>query len=162
MRAQDSSARARQIPAPVGGIPTDFDLGTGIEELSHEFTLPSRLVESAIAASVVLAALNNVWPVVRHRLWLLAFGFGLVHGLGFASALLDLGLPTHALAVPLLAFNLGVEFGQLALVALILPIAFLLRETALYPRLMLRVCSSAIAGVGGIWLLERLFDLRLI
>ena len=55
--------------------------------------LPARLVESAIAVSVVTAALNNIWPVVDRRLWLFAFGFGLVHGLGFASVLLDLGLP---------------------------------------------------------------------
>lgn len=125
-------------------------------------SLPSRLVESAIACSVVLAALNNVWPIVRRRLWLLAFGFGLLHGLGFASALLDLGLPAHAMVVPLLAFNLGVELGQLAIVALILPLIFLLRETSLYPRLMLRAGSSVIAVLGGLWLVERAFDLRLL
>ena len=125
-------------------------------------SLPSRLVESAIACSVVLAALNNVWPIVRQRLWLLAFGFGLLHGLGFAGALLDLGLPAHAMVVPLLAFNLGVELGQLAIVALLLPLIFLLRETSLYPRLMLRAGSSAIAVLGGLWLVERAFDLRLL
>ena len=125
-------------------------------------SLPSRLVESAIACSVVLAALNNVWPIVRQRLWLLAFGFGLLHGLGFAGALLDLGLPAHAMVVPLLAFNLGVELGQLAIVALLLPLIFALRETSLYPRLMLRAGSSAIAVLGGLWLVERAFDLRLL
>lgn len=125
-------------------------------------SLPSRLVESAIACSVVLAALNNVWPIVRQRLWLLAFGFGLLHGLGFAGALLDLGLPPHAMVVPLLAFNLGVELGQLAIVALLLPLIFVLRETSLYPRLMLRAGSSAIAVLGGLWLVERVFDLRLL
>jgi HupE / UreJ protein len=124
--------------------------------------LPSRLVESAVAASVVLAAMNNVWPLVRRHLWLLAFGFGLLHGLGFAGVLLDLGLPRNALAVPLLAFNLGVELGQLAIVALFLPLAFLLRETALFPQLMVRAGSTAIAAVAGVWLIERLFDLRLL
>ena len=54
-------------------------------------SLPSRLVESAIAASVVLAALNNLWPVVQRGRWLVAFGFGLIHGFGFASVLADLG-----------------------------------------------------------------------
>jgi len=125
-------------------------------------SLPSRLIESAIACSVVLAALNNVWPVVRRRLWLLAFGFGLLHGLGFAGALLDLGLPAHAMVVPLLAFNLGIELGQLAIVALLLPLIFVLRETSLYPRLMLRAGSSAIAVLSGLWLVERAFDLRLL
>ena len=88
--------------------------------------------------------------------------FGLLHGLGYAGVLLDLGLPRDALVVPLLAFNLGVELGQLAIVALFLPLAFLMRETALYPQLMVRAGSTAIAAVAGVWLIERLFDLRLL
>ena len=124
--------------------------------------LPSRLVESLIAASVVLAALNNVFPLVQRRLWLVAFAFGLVHGLGFATVLAELGLPRHALIVSLVAFNLGVELGQLAIVALLLPLIFALRETSLYPRLLLRAGSSAIALLGGLWLVERAFDLRLL
>ena len=125
-------------------------------------SLPSRLVESLIAASVVLAALNNVFPLVQRRLWLVAFAFGLVHGLGFATVLAELGLPRHALIVSLVAFNLGVELGQLAIVALLLTLIFALRETSLYPRLMLRAGSSAIAVLGGLWLVERAFDLRLL
>ncbi|MGE3293793.1 MAG: HupE/UreJ family protein [Geminicoccaceae bacterium] len=124
--------------------------------------LPSRLIESLIAASVVLAALNNVFPLVQRRLWVVAFAFGLVHGLGFATVLAELGLPRHALIVSLVAFNLGVELGQLAIVALLLPFIFFLRETSLYPRLLLRAGSSAIAALGGLWLVERAFDLRLL
>jgi hypothetical protein len=123
--------------------------------------LPSRLVESVIAASVMLAALNNVFPLVDRRLWLLAFGFGLIHGLGFAGALEELGLPRHALILSLLAFNVGVELGQLAIVAVFLPIAFLLRRTTLYPRVVLRAGSGAIAAVAGLWLAERALDLSL-
>src|SRR2546422_429817 len=70
--------------------------------------LPSRLVESTIAASVILAALNNIRPVLTERGWLLAFCFGLVHGFGFANALLDLGLGRQTLALALVGFNLGV------------------------------------------------------
>jgi hypothetical protein len=121
--------------------------------------LPSRLVESVIAASVVLAALNNVFPLVDPRLWLLAFGFGLIHGLGFAGALEELSLPRHALILSLLAFNVGVELGQLAIVAAFLPVAFLLRRTTLYPRVVLRAGSGAIAAVAGLWLAERALDL---
>jgi hypothetical protein len=124
--------------------------------------LPSRLVESTIAASVVLAALNNVFPLVDRRLWLLAFGFGLVHGLGFAGALEELGLPRHALVASLLAFNVGVELGQLAIVAVFLPAAFLLRRTRLYPRVVLRAGSEAIAALAGLWLVERILDLSLL
>jgi hypothetical protein len=70
-------------------------------------SLPSRLVEAAIAASVVLAALNNVWPLFQGRRWMVAFGFGLIHGFGFASVLADLGLPQDALVLALLGFNAG-------------------------------------------------------
>ena len=80
--------------------------------------LPSRLVESAIAASVVVAALNNLRPWSQGRRWVVAFGFGLIHGFGFASVLADLGLPRDTLVLALVGFNLGVECGQLAIVAL--------------------------------------------
>jgi hypothetical protein len=124
--------------------------------------LPSRLVESVIAVSVVLAAVNNIRPMVDRRLWLVAFGFGLVHGLGFAGALEELGLPQEALVASLVAFNVGVELGQLTIVAAFLPLAFALRRTALYPRLVLRAGSTAIASIAGLWLLERAFDLALL
>lgn len=125
-------------------------------------TLPSRLVESVIAASVVLAALNNLYPVVQRGLWIAAFGFGLVHGLGFAGALGELGLPAGALLPSLFAFNAGVELGQLAIVALFLPTAFLIRRTVLYPRLVLRAGSTAIAIIAWLWLVERSLDIALL
>ncbi len=124
--------------------------------------LPSRLVESAIAASVVLAALNNLIPVVRGRRWVVAFFFGLVHGFGFASVLKDLGLPQGALALALVGFNLGVEVGQLAIVGAFLPVAFLLRRTMFYRRAILIGGSSVIVLLSGIWLVERVFDVELL
>jgi len=124
-------------------------------------TLPSRWVESAIAASVVVAALNNLWPVVQGRRWVAAFLFGLVHGFGFASVLADLGLPSGALALSLLGFNLGVEAGQLAIVAVLLPLVFVLRGTAAYRRALLPAGSLAIALVAMVWLGERVFDIKL-
>ena len=123
--------------------------------------LPSRLVESAIALSVVLAALNNVRPVVRGRRWLVAFGFGLIHGFGFASVLADLGLPQSALLLALVGFNIGVEIGQLAIIAGFLPLAYLLRRTWLYRKLIFVGGSIAIALIAAIWLVERVFDLKL-
>jgi hypothetical protein len=137
--------------------------------LAHSITLslavlgwiavPSRLVESAIAASVVLAALNNLYPIVQRRLWLVAFGFGLIHGLGFANVLTELGLPDGALLVALASFNLGVETGQLAIVSAFLPTAFLLRRHRFYPRLALAAGSAVIATVAAIWLAERSLDI---
>ena len=122
---------------------------------------PSRWVESVIAASVVLAALNNIWPVISEARWKLTFVFGLVHGFGFASALKDAGLAKGALAGPLVGFNVGVEIGQLCIVALVLPLAWSLRGTRTY-RGAFAAGSLAIAAVAGIWLVQRAFDLSLI
>ena len=125
-------------------------------------SIPSRLVESAIAASVILAALNNVWPVVFRGRWAIAFAFGLIHGFGFASVLADLGLPQDALLLSLVAFNLGVELGQLAIVALFLPLAYALRDTRLYRQVILVGGSLAVAAIALAWLAERAFNLSLL
>jgi len=123
--------------------------------------LPSRWVESAIALSVVLAALNNVWPRVLARRWVAALAFGLVHGFGFAGVLADLGLPRNTLALSLLGFNVGVELGQLAIVAVVLPLTFALRGTKLYRRVLMPGGSLAIALLALVWLGERAFDVSL-
>jgi hypothetical protein len=123
--------------------------------------LPSRLVESAIALSVILAALNNVWPVVRRGRWLVALGFGLVHGFGFASVLGELGLPRDTLLLALVGFNLGVETGQLAIVALFLPLAYAARRSWVYRRMVVVGGSGAIALIAAVWMIERLFNLEL-
>lgn len=121
-------------------------------------SLPSRLVESAIAASVVLAALNNVWPLFQGRRWSVAFVFGLIHGFGFASVLADLGLPQDALVLALVGFNVGVELGQLAIVVVFLPLAYALRRTAFYRKGVLLLGSLLIAAVAAAWFLERAFE----
>ena len=123
---------------------------------------PSRWVESLIAASVVLAAVNNLVPVVRHGRWKLTFLFGLVHGFGFAGALKALGLADGLLAQSLLAFNLGVEAGQLAIVAVFLPLAWALRDTVVYRRGLLPAASVSIALLAAVWLAERALDLSLL
>jgi len=124
-------------------------------------TLPSRLVESTIALSVVLAALNNLGPLVAERRWAVAFAFGLIHGFGFASVLTDLGLPQGALLLALVGFNLGVEVGQLAIVGAFLPLAFALRGSWFYRRLVLTGGSAAIVLVAAVWLAERALDVKL-
>ena len=123
--------------------------------------LPTRLVESAIALSVLLAALNNLRPMVRERRWVVAFAFGLIHGFGFASVLADLGLPQQALLLALVGFNVGVETGQLAIVAAFLPLAYALRRTWIYRRMIFVGGSAAIALVATLWMVERAFNLRL-
>ena len=91
-----------------------------------------------------------------------AFAFGLIHGFGFASVLVDLGLPQGALALALLGFNLGVECGQLAIVAAFLPLAFFVRRSWFYRRVVLFGGSLLIAAVAGTWLVERVFNLKLL
>lgn len=122
-------------------------------------SLPSRLVESAIAASVVLAALNNLRTTVASRRWIVAFVFGLVHGFGFASVLADLGLPRNALMLALVGFNVGVELGQLAIVALFLPVAFALRHTLFYRFGVVKIGSILVALLAAWWFVQRAFDL---
>jgi hypothetical protein len=123
--------------------------------------LPSRLVESMIALSVVLAALNNVWPLVHERRWLVAFGFGLIHGFGFASVLADLGLPREVLLLALVGFNIGVELGQLAIISVFLPVAYASRATWLYRRVVFVGGSASIACIAALWLVERAFNVKL-
>lgn len=125
-------------------------------------SLPSRWVEASIAASVVLAALNNVFTVFHGRRWMVAFVFGLIHGFGFASVLADLGLPQDALLLALVGFNVGVEVGQLAIVMVFLPLAFALRRTAFYRRAVLVAGSLVIATIAAIWLAERVFEFKVL
>jgi len=124
--------------------------------------LPSRLVETTIAASVVLAGLGNLHPMMISRRWLVAFGFGLIHGFGFAAVLTDLGLPHDSLLLSLVSFNVGVEFGQLAIVAAFLPLAYLIRRSWSYPRLVLTGGSLAVIAIALVWFTERAFGLQLL
>ena len=125
----------------------------------HFISLPSRLVESVIAASVIAAALNNLNGTIDKRRWVMAFVFGLIHGFGFASVLADLGLPQGALVLALVGFNGGVEVGQLVIVAIFLPLAFWLRATTFYRVGVLKVGSIIVALLASWWLAQRLFDL---
>jgi hypothetical protein len=117
--------------------------------------LPSRITESVIAASIVVAALNNLYPKVTEGRWRIAFLFGLLHGFGFASVLADMGLPSGARLLSLIAFNLGVEAGQLAVVLAVMPLAYLLRATRFYRRGVMPWGSSAIAVLALVWFVQR-------
>ena len=119
-------------------------------------TLPTWLVESAIAITVALGAAANLVPRLFPKRWVMAFVFGLIHGLGFASVLADLGLTDSGIFLPLLGFNLGVELGQVAIVLLFVPAAYLVRETVAYRRVFVPVGSVAIIILAGVWLAERL------
>jgi hypothetical protein len=119
-------------------------------------SVPARAVESAIALSVLVAALLNVLPSVPKLGAKLAFGFGLVHGLGFASALGDLGANGAGVAVSLAGFNVGVELGQIAVVAAGLPLLFAVRGHWFGRAAVNYACSTACGVLAVVWLAQRL------
>ncbi len=121
------------------------------------FNLPSRLVETLIALSIALAAWHNIKPMFKKD-WLIAFGFGLFHGFGFASVLGDLGLTGEYMVLSLLGFNLGVEIGQLAIIAVIFPILYFLRTTKYYGRILV-YGSLLLIVISVYWIIERGFDI---
>lgn len=134
--------------------------------LAHSITLglavsgiiqpPTRLVESVIAFSVLVTAVNNVWPVLPASRWLLAFGFGLIHGFGFSSVLIELGLSSQTLFQSLIGFNLGVEAGQMAVVVILIPVAYLIRRSTIYRRWIFFGGSTVAAMMASIWMFERI------
>jgi hydrogenase/urease accessory protein HupE len=131
----------------------------------HVLVISSRIVEPAIAASIVFVAVENFFSRDVDKRWRVAFLFGLIHGLGFAGALREIGLPPDAIVPALAAFNVGVEIGQVAIVALMLPVLGLLdRLTAVGPEEPARAArlvytmSAVIGLLGGYWLLTRVFE----
>ena len=137
--------------------------------LAHSITLalstfglvqmPSRWVESAIAASIFYVGVENLLRRGTHfrGRWLLTFGFGLVHGLGFASVLREMGVANsgRAAIVPLVAFNSGVEIGQLCVAAILLPLILHFRKQPRFLRLGVPACSAIVAIAGAAWLVQR-------
>jgi hypothetical protein len=112
-------------------------------------------VEAAIALSIAYVGLENlVATEVRHR-WLITFAFGLVHGLGFAGVLREMDLERRGLAASLIGFNLGVEVGQVAIVALLWPLLRLLHRTPHRDRVV-RLASAVIVACGVFWFVERI------
>lgn len=123
--------------------------------------LPSRLVESVIAASIVAAALHNIYPRFRGREWAIALVFGLFHGFGFAGILRDIGLESKYMVLSLFGFNAGVEVGQILIIAGIFPFLFLLRNRYWYPRRFLVAGSVLLMAVALFWFTERALDIPL-
>ena len=122
--------------------------------------LPSRLIEPAIALSIVVVGIENLLSGGRRDLRAsLAFAFGFVHGFGFAGVLREFGLPPAALGWSLFSFNLGVELGQACIVLAVTPLLALAR--ARRPALAGRIVTVGSAGViaaGAYWLVQRLIS----
>ena len=125
-------------------------------------SVSARLVEPAVAVTIMLAALDNIRPILPRLRWQVAFLFGLIHGLSFASALGPMRLPPVGMWLALGSFNLGVEAGQIALALLLVPIAFVLRHEAVYRRIVTPTASLSAALLAGMWFLDRVFALDLL
>ena len=123
--------------------------------------LPARIIESIIALSIALAALHNIKPIFGHREWLIAFGFGLFHGLGFASVFGEKGLNGEFMFLSLFGFNIGVEIGQVAIILIIFPLLFFFRSRKWYNR-FLYYGSILLILISLYWFIERIFEIDLI
>lgn len=140
------------------GLVTAFTIAHSITlslSAMGQLALPARPVELAIAASVVVAALLNLFAGRSLHRWPLAYAFGLIHGFGFAGALGELAIADGLRVGTLLAFNLGVELGQLLVVAIALPILALLARMDALGRVLVPAGSLAVASLGILWLVER-------
>jgi hypothetical protein len=119
--------------------------------------LSPRIVESIIALSIAVAALDSLYPLFHKRIWWVVFAFGLFHGFGFASVLGDLGIPPQYTVYSLLAFNIGVELGQLAIVVVVFPLLYAMRNTVFYHKVVLRLGTLALIAISLYWFVERGF-----
>jgi hydrogenase/urease accessory protein HupE len=120
----------------------------------------SHVVEPAIAASIIYVGVENfVRSEGPKGRWLITFLFGLVHGLGFASVLRDMGVAssTTGVTVPLVSFNLGVELGQIAIACALLPLIWRFRAWNSFRQRGVPICSAVVAALGSYWLIQRLW-----
>jgi hydrogenase/urease accessory protein HupE len=144
-------------------IITSFTIAHSITLAAATFNLaqiPSRIVEPLIAASIVYVGIENLLctgvPKARQ---VVTFGFGLIHGFGFASVLREMGISagTGGVAVPLLSFNVGVELGQIVVAAVALPIIWKLRANRIFMVRWIPACSTVVALLGSFWFVERVW-----
>lgn len=124
--------------------------------------VPSKIVEPLIAATIVYVGVENIILHGKPKgRWMLTFGFGLIHGFGFASVLRDLGVASAAggVAMPLFAFNLGVEIGQIAVAAILLPFIWRFSKNPRFPQRWVPACSVLVALLGAYWFIERVWGI---
>lgn len=154
-----ASRRARDLMWTITAFTAGHSVSLALAALDVLRVSP-RLAEPAIALTIVWVAVENVRREdPPHRAWL-ALGFGLIHGLGFGSALRDLGMPTGGVLPALVGFNVGVELGQLVVIAPCVAALAMLRSRTELLRTLVRGLSAAIAVFGAMWFLDRALDLR--
>ena len=150
---------------PVIGIVSAFTLAHSITlglAAMKLVSLSPAFIEPAIALTIILAALDNVWPIFPVRRVVVTFCFGLIHGFGFAGALSELNLPTAEFAWALLQFNAGLELGQLLIVVGATALLFALRDGTHYRAWVIRGGSLAAMLIGVLWLIERVANVAIL
>lgn len=148
--------RARPLVKMITAFTIAHSISLGLAVLGIWAPSPS-MVEPAIAASVAYVGIENWFVKDGEKRWRITFPFGLIHGFGFAGALGQIDLPSAQLPVALLTFNLGVEAGQLGMLALTLPLVLYLRKRDWFRDKGVKVLSGAVALAGAVWLVERLW-----
>ena len=121
------------------------------------FNLSARLVEPIIAVSIAVAALDIIIPIFKRKIGWIVFIFGLFHGFGFASVLIELGVLGEHMALSLFGFNLGVEIGQIVVICIIFPVIYFFRRYVFYPKIIMRYGAAIMILVASFWLFERVF-----
>ncbi|MEO8526265.1 MAG: HupE/UreJ family protein [Caldimonas sp.] len=157
--------RLSQAILPVVGIVSAFTIAHSITLTLAALklvSLPSSFIEPAIAVTIVLAALDNIWPIFPVRRIVVTFFFGLIHGFGFASVLAELNLPTADFAWALLQFNVGLEMGQLMVVVVTTAVLFNLRGWSRYRTVVIRSGSLLAMSIAGLWFIERTANVKIL
>lgn len=158
-------ARWQDAVWPMVAIVTMFTLGHSITLALAGLgivSLSPKVIEPAIALTIIVAAVDNIVPLLRGHRRLFTFLFGLIHGFGFASVLAELDLPMGSFVAALLQFNLGVEAGQLLIVSIALSILLALRHWKGYSAVLLRGGSAFAIVIAALWFTERVFDLKIL
>jgi hypothetical protein len=157
--------RLSQAVWPVAGIVTAFTIAHTITlalAATGTVSLAPAFIEPAIAVTIILAAFDNVKHIFGDRRVFVTFAFGLIHGFGFAGVLAELNLPPSQFAWALLQFNVGLELGQLLIVAVVVTMLFALRRGAHYPGWFIRGGSVTAMVIGALWLVERVANVSLL
>jgi hypothetical protein len=157
--------RLSQAILPVVGIVSAFTIAHSITLALAALklvSLPSSFIEPAIAVTIMLAALDNIWPIFPVRRIVVTFFFGLIHGFGFASVLSELNLPTADFAWALLQFNVGLEMGQLMVVGVATALLFGLRAWPSYRSVVIRGGSVVALAIAALWFIERTANVKVL
>ncbi len=148
-----------KVAVDIAKIVTSFSIAHAISltmSIYDMIDISSNFIDIMIALSVLLTALNNIFEKIKGFSWQIAFGFGIIHGFGFANALGGLELSSEFFIYFVAIFNIGIEVGQFGIVIIVLPVLFMIRDTSLYLKGILKIGSILTAIISTIWIFQRI------